>query len=74
MAAAERVADKLSYLLIAPPDHSQREVSGTLAQSLFHTCRQPKIPGVADPLDYKPAKPLITQIQADFDEEMASGH
>jgi hypothetical protein len=54
---------------VAPPDHSEREVRGTIANSLEATCSQPKLPGVSDPADYKPVKPVLAAIQRDFDED-----
>ena len=72
-AAAHRLALKIDYLLIAPEHESRRQVVGTLTNSLFATCRQAKLPGVANPLDYKPVKPILAQIQTDYDEEEVAG-
>jgi hypothetical protein len=55
--------------LVAPPDHSERAVRGTIANSLKATCSQPKLPGVADPDNYKHVKPVLMAIQRDFDED-----
>lgn len=55
--------------LVAPPDHSEHAVRGTIANSLKATCSQPKLPGVADPGDYRPVKPVLKAIQRDFDED-----
>jgi hypothetical protein len=72
-AAAYRLADKLTVRLVAPPDHSARDVQNAIAGSLYSTCGQPKLPGVADPADYRPVKPVLAGIQRDFDEEELSG-
>ena len=67
--ALRRISDELTVRLVAPPDHSEREVRGTIANSLKATCSQPELPGVSDPADYKPVKPVLRGIQRDFDEE-----
>lgn len=46
---------------------------GTIANSLKATCSQPKLPGVADPANYKPVKPVLRGIQRDFDAEEMNG-
>lgn len=46
---------------------------GTIANSLEATCRQPKLPGVSNPGDYRPVKPVLEAIQRDFDEEEITG-
>ena len=73
-AAARRLALKVDYLLIAPEHESRRQVVGTLAGSLYATCRQPTLPGVSDPLDYRPLRSVLAQLQTEYDEEEISGH
>ena len=73
-AAARRLALELDYLLIAPEREPRRSVVATLANSLYETCRQPRLPGVDDPRDYRPVRPVIAQIQRDYDEEEIAAH
>ena len=73
-AAARRLALKVDYLLIAPEHESRRQILGTLAGSLYATCRQPTLPGVSDPLEYRPVRSVIAQMQTEYDEEEISGH
>jgi hypothetical protein len=47
---------------------------GVFAESLHATCRQPKLPGVADPLDYRPVGPVIREVQREFDEDEIAPH
>lgn len=67
-AAARRLALRLDHLLIAPEDQPRRITVRSLGDSLHATCRQPTLPGVEDPLDYRPVRPVIRQLQQEFDE------
>ena len=72
-AAANGLARKLVDRVVAPPDHSERQTIGTIAASLYATCRQPHLPGVRNAVDYKPVKPVLAAIQRDFDEDEIAG-
>ena len=67
-AAASRVAARLVDR-IAAYEESRQEVRATIARSLLDTCRQPKLPGVEDPADYRPVEPVLDAVQAHLDEE-----
>ena len=72
-ASAHRLARKLVDRVVAPPDHSERETIGTIGESLYATCRQPRLPGVKDVGAYRPVKPVLRAVQRDFDEEEIAG-
>ncbi|HEX6715136.1 MAG TPA: hypothetical protein VF066_17230 [Thermoleophilaceae bacterium] len=73
-AAAHRLARKLVDRVVAPEGQSERETIGIIGESLYATCRQPRLPGVARMADYRPVKPVLAAIQRDFDEEEIAGH
>lgn len=74
-AATDRLARRLVDQVVAPADHSARETAGIISESLYATCRQPKLPGVEDAGDYKPVEPVLKQVQRHFDtDEIGGGH
>ena len=70
---ARRVAQQLVDRVVAPEGQSERETIGIIAESLHVTCRQPRIPGVDDIDHYRPVKPVLREIQRDFDQEEIEG-
>jgi hypothetical protein len=72
-AAARRVAVKLVDRVVAPDGQPERQTIGIIAESLWATCRQPRLPGVEDVAKYRPVRPVLNAIQRDFDEEAISG-
>jgi hypothetical protein len=73
-AAAHAFAPKLVDRVVAPEGQAERETIGIIGESLYATCRQPRLPGVPRMADYRPVKPVLAAIQRDFDEEEISGH
>jgi hypothetical protein len=73
-AAAHALARKLVDRVVAPEGQAERETIGIIGESLYATCRQPRLPGVPRMADYRPVKPVLAAIQRDFDEEEISGH
>lgn len=73
-AAAHRQARKLVDRVVAPEGQSERETIGIIGESLYATCRQPRLSGVPRMADYRPVKPVLAAIQRDFDEEEIAGH
>jgi hypothetical protein len=72
-AAAHRVARKLVDRVVAPDGQSERQTIGIIGESLYATCRQPRLPGVADVKAYRPVKAVLAAVQRDFDEEEIAG-
>jgi hypothetical protein len=72
-AAAHRLARKLVDRVVAPEGQSERETIGIIGESLYATCRQPRLPGVEDVRSYRPVKPVLAAVQRDFDEEEING-
>ena len=72
-AAAHKVARKLVDRVVAPDGQAERETIGIIGESLYATCRQPRLPGVADVKAYQPVKPVLAAVQRDFDEEEIAG-
>jgi len=68
------LARKLVDRVVAPEHQSERETIGIIGESLYATCRQPRLPGAPRIGDYRPVKPVLAAIQRDFDEEEISGH
>ena len=73
-AQATALARRLDHLLVAPEDQSRAITVRTFADSLHATCRQPALPGVDDPGDYRPVRPVVRQLQQEFDEHELEGH
>lgn len=73
-AAAHRLARRLVDRVVAPEGQTERETIGIIGESLYATCRQPRLPGVATAAGYRPVKPVLAAIQRDFDEEEISQH
>jgi hypothetical protein len=73
-AAAHGLARRLVDRVVAPEGQSERETIGIIGESLYATCRQPRLPGVPKMADYRPVKPVLAAVQRDFDEEEISGH
>lgn len=72
-AAAHKLARKLVDRVVAPDGQSERETIGIIGESLYATCRQPRLPGVGDVKAYRPVKPVLAAVQRDFDEEEIAG-
>jgi len=72
--AAHRLARKLVDRVVAPDRQAERETIGIIGESLYATCRQPSMPGVADMARYRPVKSVLAAVQRDFDEEEIAGH
>jgi hypothetical protein len=72
-AAAHKLARKLVDRVVAPDGQSERETIGIIGESLHATCTQPRLPGVADVQKYRPVKPVLAEIQRDFDEDAITG-
>lgn len=72
-AASHALARKLVDRVVAPEHQSERETIGIIGESLYATCRQPRLPGVRDIKAYRPVKPVLAAIQRDFDEEEING-
>jgi hypothetical protein len=70
---ARRLAALLVDDVVAPDGQSRRETADVIAGSLHATCSQPKLPGVEDPGDYRPVRPVLEAIQRHFDEDEISG-
>lgn len=66
---ARQLARELVDRVVAPEAQSERETIGSIGESLYVTCRQPRIPGVADIDHYRPVKPVLREVQRDFDQE-----
>ena len=73
-AEARALATRIDHLLVAPDGQARATTLRTLSDSLHATCRQPTLPGVADPLDYRPVRPVVRQLQREFDEHALDGH
>ena len=71
--ATHRLARKLVDRVVAPEHQKERETIGIIGESLYATCRQPRLPGVKNMAAYRPVKPVLAAIQRDFDEEEISG-
>jgi hypothetical protein len=71
--AARQVARKLVDRVVAPEGQSERETIGGIGESLYVTCRQPRIPGVKDIDHYRPVEPVLREVQRDFDQEEVEG-
>lgn len=71
--AARRLARRLVDDVVAPEGQSRRETADVIAGSLHATCSQPELPGVDDPADYRPVRPVLEAVQQHFDEEEISG-
>jgi hypothetical protein len=72
-AAAHDLARRLVDRVVAPDGQSQRHTIGIIGESLYATCKQPRLPGVANMDRYKPVKPVLAAIQRDFDEQEITG-
>ena len=59
--------------VVAPEGQSERETVGIIGESLYATCRQPRLPGVDDVDHYRPVKPVLREVQRDFDQEEIEG-
>jgi hypothetical protein len=59
---------------VAPEDQPERETIGIIGESLYATCRQPRLAGIKNVEDYKPVKPVLAEIQRDFDQDEIAGH
>jgi hypothetical protein len=46
-AASRRLARQLVDRVVAPDGQSERKTIGTISESLFATCKQPRLPGAA---------------------------
>jgi hypothetical protein len=71
--AAHKLARKLVDRVVAPEDESERETIGIIGESLYATCRQPRLPGVKSVKAYHPVKPVLAAVQRDFDEHEING-
>lgn len=71
--ASHALARKLVDRVVAPEHQRERETIGIIGESLYATCKQPRLPGVKDMRSYRPVKPVLAAIQRDFDEEEISG-
>jgi len=71
--ATRELARQLVDRVVAPEAQSERETIRIIAESLYATCRQPRLPGVGDAGRYKPVKPVLAQVQRDFDEHEIAG-
>lgn len=71
--AAHALARQLVDRVVAPTGQSERETIGIIGESLYATCRQPRLPGVKRMSDYQPVKPVLAAVQRDFDEEEIAG-
>jgi hypothetical protein len=71
--AAHGLAAKVVDRVVAPDGQSERRTIGIIGESLYATCRQPKLPGVKKAEDYKPVKPVLREIQRDFDTDEIAG-
>jgi hypothetical protein len=72
-AASHRLARKLVDRVVAPVHQPERQTIGVIGESLFATCKQPKLPGVPDVAKYRPVLPVLKAVQRDFDEEAING-
>lgn len=70
---ARRLARQLVDRVVAPEGQSGRETIGIIGESLYVTCRQARIPGVDDVDHYRPVKPVLREVQRDFDQEEIEG-
>ena len=59
------IRDRLS----APPGQPRRRTIGIVRRSLQETCALPRLPGVVDPADYRPVKPVRQAVQNHFDQD-----
>jgi hypothetical protein len=71
--AAHRLARKLVDRVVAPEHQRERETIGIIGESLYATCRQPRLAGVKNMAAYRPVKPVLAAIQRDFDEDEING-
>ena len=71
--AAHRLARKLVDRVVAPDGQSERQTIGIIGESLYATCRQPRLPGVSNMRNYRPVKSVLEAIQRDFDEQEITG-
>lgn len=67
--ARRRVALRVVDTLVAPDGQSRRTTAAKIVRSLRVTCAQPDLPGVRDPGDYRPVRPVLKALQAEFDGE-----
>ena len=72
-AASHALARNLVDRVVAPDHQSERKTIGIIGESLYATCRQPRLPGVNNIDAYRPVKPVLAAIQRDFDEEEITG-
>jgi hypothetical protein len=71
--AAHELARKLVDRVVAPEHQSERTTIGIIGESLYATCRQPRLPGVKSVKEYRPVKTVLAAVQRDFDEDEISG-
>lgn len=71
--AAHLLARKLVDRVVAPEGQPERQTIGIIGESLYATCRQPRLPGVDDVDDYRAVKPVLREIQRDFDQDEITG-
>jgi hypothetical protein len=70
---AHALARRLVDRVVSPTGQSERETIGIIGESLYATCKQPTLPGVKRAADYRPVKPVLAEIQRDFDEDEIVG-
>lgn len=63
----------MADVLTAPEGQARAETIGIVRRSLKETCGLSSLPGVDDPADYRPVKPVRKAVQSHFDQDAVYG-